>query len=89
MGGVMNNEKRKGGKSIPGNVEDYLNIFQQDALGEIKDNGWRLKFVRRSDSEQLTIVLENTVGSEIAVLEEDGEINYESGIVVRENREIH
>jgi hypothetical protein len=75
---VMNNEKRKGGKPIPGNVEDYLNIFQQDALGEIKDNGWRLKFVRRSDSEQLTIVLENIMGSEIAVLEEDGEINYES-----------
>ncbi len=89
MGGVMNNEKRKGVKPIPSNVEDYLNIFQQDALGKIKDHGWSLKFVRRSSSEQLTIVLENTGGQEVAVLEEDGEINYESGIVIRGNREIH
>ena len=85
----MNDEKRKGEKPIPGNVEDYLNIFQQDALGEIKDKGWRLKFVRRSDSEQLTIVLESLGGEEVAVLEEDGEINYESGIVVREPTELH
>lgn len=85
----MNDEKRKGEKPVPNNVEDYLNIFQQDALGEIKDNGWNLKFVRRSDSEQLSIVLENVMGSEIAVLEEDGEINYESGIVIRNNTEIH
>lgn len=89
MGGVMNDEKRKGEKPVPGNVEDYLNIFQQDALGEIKDNGWNLKFVRRSDSEQLTIVLESIAGQEVAVLEEDGEINYESGIVIRNYTEIH
>ncbi len=84
----MNDEKRKDAKPIPNNVEDYLNIFQMDALGTIKEHGWRLKFVRRSESEQLTIVLESIAGEEIAVLEEDGEINYESGIVIRENREI-
>ena len=85
----MTDDKRMGEQPIPDNVEDYLNIFQQDVLGEIKENGWSLKFVRRTDGEQLTIVLENIIGHEIAVLEEDGEINYESGIVIREDREIH
>ena len=85
----MTDDKRKGEQAIPDNVEDYLNLFQQDVLGEIKENGWSLKFVRRSSGEQLTIVLENTVGHEIAVLEEDGEINYESGIMIRQDRELH
>jgi hypothetical protein len=85
----MNNEKRKGEKPIPNNVEDYLNLFQMDALGTIRDNGWTLKFVRRSDSDQLTIVLESIDGQEMAVLEEDGEINYESGIVIRDSSELH
>ena len=85
----MTDVKRKGGQAIPDNVEDYLNLFQQDVLGEIKENGWSLKFVRRTSGEQLTIVLENIVGHEIAVLEEDGEINYESGIMIREESEIH
>ena len=85
----MTNDKRSGEQPIPDNVEDYLNIFQQDVLGEIKDKGWNLKFVRRSSGEQLTIILENIIGHEIAVLEEDGVINYDSGIVIREEKEIH
>ncbi len=85
----MIDDKRKGEQAIPDNVEDYLNLFQQDALGAIKENGWSLKFVRRSSGEQLTIILENIIGHEVAVLEEDGEINYDSGIVIREEKEIH
>jgi hypothetical protein len=85
MGGVMNNEKRKGECSIPKNVEDCLNIFQKDVLDLIKNNGWSLKFVRRSASEQMTIVVENVAGQEVAVLEEDGKMNYWSGIVMRDD----
>jgi len=85
----MVNEKRNSEDAIPINVEDYLNIFQRDALGLIKNNGWSLKFVRRSSSEQLTIVLEDVEGQEVAVLEEDGKINYWSGIVTRENNDLH
>ena len=85
----MNDEKRKCGNEVPNNVEDYLNVFQRDSMDLIKNNGWSLKFVRRSESEQLSIVLENVVGEEIAVLEEDGKINYWSGIVTREKKDIH
>jgi len=85
----MTDDKRKGEQAIPDNVEDYLNLFQRDTLGEIKENGWSLKFVRRTEGEQLTIVLENIIGHEIAVLEEDGEINYDPGIMLREEKELH
>jgi len=85
----MDNDKRKGEDAIPVNVEDDLNIFQRDALNLIKNNNWSLKFVRRCSSEQLTIVLEDIEGQEIAVLEEDGKINYWSGIVTRKNGDIH
>jgi len=85
----MNNEKRKGGSSIPKNVEDCLNIFQKDVLGLVKNNGWSLKFVRRSSSEQMTIVVENIDGQEVAVLEEDGKINYWSGVVIRDDGKLN
>jgi len=85
----MVNEKRNSEDAIPNNVEDCLNIFQRDALNLIKNNGWSLKFVRRSSCDQLTIVLEDVEGQEVAVLEEDGKINYWSGIVTRKNEDIH
>ena len=62
---------------------EYLNGLQQAILGTIKNYGWVLKFIRRSPGEDPTIVIEDKEGKEIGVLEDNGAINYESGIVIR------
>ena len=81
----MEGEKRNSEKAIPDNPEDYLNGLQQAILGTIKKYGWTLKFIRRSHDEAPTIVIEDKEGKEIGVLEDNGAINYESGIVIRVN----
>ena len=82
----MKEDKRKGEKPIPDNVGDYLNDLQQEILDKIEKHGWTLKFVRRPPENPLVIVIENNKGKEIGVLEEDGAINYESGILIRDDR---
>jgi hypothetical protein len=82
---VMKEDKRKGEKAIPDNVEDYLNALQQEILEKLETHGWALKFVRRPPDSPPTIVIEDTKGKEIGVLEEDGAINYESGILIRDD----
>lgn len=82
----MTDEKRKGERPIPDNVEDYLNDLQQAILGTIEKYGWTLKFVRRSINKPPVIVIEDKEGKEIGVLEDNGAINYESGIVIREEK---
>ena len=80
----MNDEKRVGQKAIPDNVEEYLNELQQAILLVVEKYDWTLKFVRRSLSESPVIVIEDKEGEKIGVLEENGAINYESGIIIRE-----
>ncbi len=82
----MKEDKRKGEKPIPDNVGDYLNDLQQEILDKIEKHGWTLKFVRRPPENPPVIVIENNKGKEIGVLEEDGAINYESGILIRDDR---
>jgi len=82
----MNTDKRKGEKAIPDSVAGYLNELQQAILGTVEKYGWRLKFVRRSISEPPVIVIEDKEGKEVGVLEDNGAINYESGIVIREDK---
>ena len=79
----MSDDKRKGEKAIPDNVEDYLNDLQQAILGTIEKYGWTLKFVRRSVSKAPLIVIEDKEGQQVGVLEDNGAINYASGIVIR------
>ena len=82
----MGDEKRKGEKAIPDNVEDYLNGLQQEILDKIGKYGWTLRFVRRPPNEEPIVVIEDKEGKEIGVLEKNGAINYESGIVIREEK---
>ncbi len=82
----MKEDKRKGEKAIPDNVENYLNDLQQEILDKIEKHGWALKFVRRPPDSPPIIVIEDKKGKELGVLEEDGAINYESGILIRDDR---
>ena len=79
----MHEEKRKGEKSIPDNVGDYLNELQQVILDKINKFGWTLKFVRRPSGEEPTVVIEDQYGLKVGVMEAGGAINFETGILLR------
>ncbi len=80
----MNNDKRKGEKPIPNNVKDHLNDAQQAELQTIQGFGWNLKFIRRPLFQERVVVVTNPDGSSIGILEEDGRLNLEPNIVIRD-----
>ena len=79
----MDDDKRKGERPVPHNVEDYLNELQQNILHVIRQYDWSLKFVRRPEGEPPVVVIEDKEGKQVGVLEGNGAINYESDIVIR------
>lgn len=81
----MDDDKRKGERPVPHNVGDYLNDLQQEILRVVKKYDWSLKFVRRPEGEAPVVVIEDKEGKQVGVLEENGAINYESDIVIRED----
>jgi hypothetical protein len=84
---VMYEEKRKGEKAIPDNVNDYLNDMQQMILKNIDRLGWSLRFVRRSSGELPIAVIGDKEGNRFGVLEESGSVDFETGIMFRANLE--
>lgn len=80
----MDDDRRKGEKPIPHNVEDYLNDMQQEVLHVVKRYEWSLKFIRRPEGESPVVVIEDKDATQIGVLEKNGAINYESDIMIRE-----
>ena len=79
----MGKEKRKGEWSIPGNLEDVLNVMQQITLGEIGKFGWELRFVRMPLFQEPVPVVFSGDGDQIGVLEEDGRLNLQPDIEYR------
>jgi len=69
---------------VPDNVEEFLNGLQQEILDVVAKYCWSLKFVRRPEREVPVVVIEDTDGKQTGVLEDNGAINYESCIVIRE-----
>jgi len=80
----MDSEKRDQEKPIPDNLEDILSEFQLMALHRIESFGWELKFVRRSPGHDPIPVIVSDDGNKIGVLEDDGRINMEPDIIIRE-----
>jgi hypothetical protein len=80
----MSIEKRERQPPIPHNHENYMNEDQQDQLRAIEGFGWKLYFIRRPDFQDPTIVVCNQEGTSIGVLEEDGRLNLDPDIIVRE-----
>jgi hypothetical protein len=80
----MDTEKRKGEKPVPDRPEDVLNAMQMRALHQIEGFGWQLKFVRRPMFQEPVPVVCSAEGDKIGTLEEDGRINMEPDIKVRE-----
>ena len=80
----MDSEKRDQEKPIPNNLEDILSEFQLLALRRIESFGWELQFVRRSPDHAAIPVIVSDDGNKIGVLEDDGRINMEPDINIRE-----
>ena len=80
----METDKRKGDKPVPDNAAEMLNQLQLLALHKIEGFGWRLEFIRRPLFQDIVAVVVDSGGKKIGVLEEDGEINMNPDIEVRE-----
>lgn len=80
----MTREKRKGEKPVPDDIDNYLNEEQKEVLEKIEVYGWNLKFIRRPLFQEPVAVVINSHGNSIGVLEEDGRLNIESDIIIRD-----
>jgi len=80
----MDREKRKGDEPVPDNATEMLNQLQILALRQIESFGWRLRFIRRPLFQDLVAVVADGDGVKIGILEEDGRINMQSDIKIRE-----
>jgi hypothetical protein len=80
----MDTEKRKGEEPVPDNAIEMLNQMQALALRQIESYGWQLQFIRRPLFQDPVPVVIDADGKKIGILEEDGRINMEPDIKVRE-----
>jgi hypothetical protein len=77
-------EKRGQLKPIPDNLYSMLNREQLHTLKIIEKTGGSLGFVRRSPYNQKPVyVVFNIKGTQYAVLDEDGNLNRDTGIKIR------
>ena len=81
----MDQDKRKGMKPVPDNLEEVLNIAQIRTLHSMERFGWDLHFVRRPLFQETLAVLINQEGDKIVVLEADGSTNDVPELETREN----
>jgi hypothetical protein len=77
-------EKRKATPEVTDEVLTMLTDMQKIALRRIENFGWQLKFVRHPSFEPPLVVVENSTGINIGVLEEDGGVNLNPQIVLRD-----
>ena len=81
----MDSERRKGDKPIPDNLDGTLNEAQLIALPNLERFGWELRFVRRPLFQEAVPIVCNAEGTTIGVLEEDGRLNLQSEVQVRDS----
>lgn len=80
----MMEEKRIGTEPVPANLEELLTDSQRAALRRIENFGWQIKFIRRPRFQPPLVVVENTTGMNVGVLEEDGGVNLRPAICLRD-----
>lgn len=77
-------DKRRATPEVPDDVLTMLTDMQKIALRRIENFGWQLKFIRHPSFEPPLVVVENSTGINIGVLEEDGGVNLNPQIVLRD-----
>ena len=81
---MVDDDKRKGENPVPDNLNKYLNDAQLSELHTIESFGWQVKFIRRPLFQDVVVVVVNPDGSSICVLEEDGTVNHNPDITLRD-----
>ena len=77
-------EKRSATRSaVPENALSMLTDSQKVALRRIENFGWQLKFIRQPSFEPPLVVVESSTGVNIGVLDEDGGVNMNPQIILR------
>lgn len=70
--------------AIPKNINDYLSPKQQAVVPNLGNFGWQLHFVRRPAFQESVVVVKNVDGRTIGILEQDGRINLDVKITLRD-----
>jgi hypothetical protein len=84
---VVDQEKRKGGISIPENLKEILNEAQWQALSGIKYSGWELRFLRKPVFQAPELVIQNSSDGRTGILGVDGKIKIQK-IKLREHEQL-
>ena len=75
----------RGDKSpVPKRLDKYLNKSQIDALELVAQFGWTIAFIRRPLFLPSTVVMVNETGNKFGVLLEDGSLDQEVDLVIRD-----
>jgi hypothetical protein len=79
----MINEKRTSEAELPDNALGMLTEMQRISLRRIENFGWTLKFIRHPSFEPPLVVVENSTGISVGVLDEDGGVDMSPKILLR------
>jgi hypothetical protein len=80
----MAKEQRIGKPPVPEILEETLNEEQLFTLRRMEVFGWELKFIRRPLFQDVLPVLFHTDSNQFGVLEDDGTLNMQRDLNVRE-----
>lgn len=80
----MSDERRDRIAPVPDDYENQLTPMQLMALRNIAGFGWELRFIRRYGVDIPIPVVYSGEGQRIGVIEEDGKLNLEPDIKLRE-----
>jgi len=81
----MDSDKRERMPPIPPDYKTLLNPSQLVALNSIQGYGWTLQFVRREGLDVPLPVIRGADGKAIATIDEDGNLNMNPDIVIRDD----
>ena len=77
-------DKRTGQAAIPKNQKDFLTADQIMSLNSLSHFGWEIFFIRRPPFKKPLVVLLNSDGHSIGILRDDGKIQVDTDIVIRD-----
>ena len=77
-------DRRVGKKAVPDELPDFLNDQQLLAYRGMERFGWYIKYIRRPLFQRQVCILSNPEGTVLAVLEDNGNINQQPDITIRD-----
>ena len=76
-------ERRQGQKAVPDDVISRLTELQRLSLARLESFGWSIKLVRRPLFGDLVIVVSDPTGKDVAVLDEEGQLDRTTQLTIR------